>query len=70
MDMYNPYVSAIAAGVCVYLYTYNFSNKTKEKRQTNLNYVFLTSVLVFIMMNYYGSNTSSIEPTLSMKFDE
>ena len=71
MNIYNPYVASITSGLIVYLYTYNFKHKSdKKNKQTNLNYVFIVSLFVFIMMNYYGANTTSIEPTLECKFDE
>lgn len=73
MNMYNPYVVSLSAGLIVYMLTSskgkNEDNKTK--RQTNLNYVFLTSLIVFILMQYYSTNsTSTLEPTLDCKFDE
>lgn len=69
MNMNNPYVVSLSAGLLVYLY--NKPNKQdKIKRQTNLNYVFLTSLIVFILMQYYSTNTTSIEPTLDCKFEE
>jgi len=69
--MYNPYVVSLSAGLVVYMFTK--SNKIKDNktnRQTNLNYVFLTSLIVFILMQYYSTNTTSLEPTLDCKFDE
>jgi len=71
MSMYNPYVVSLSAGLVVYMFTK--SNKIKDNktnRQTNLNYVFLTSLIVFILMQYYSTNTTSLEPTLDCKFDE
>jgi NhaP-type Na+/H+ or K+/H+ antiporter len=75
MDVYNPYVAAILSGLIVYLYTYKSNDKdgtqdNKHKKQTNLNYVFVTGLFVFIGMNYYNSNSSVIEPTMLTKYDD
>ena len=71
MDVYNPYVTAILSGAFVYFCTYNQkSQDNKTNKQTNLNYVFLASILVFVFMNYINSNNISIEPTLNIKYDE
>ena len=71
MNINNPYVVSLSAGLIVYMMT---KSKTKDgdkvKRQTNLNYVFLSSLIVFILMQYYLTNTTAIEPTLDCKFDE
>ena len=72
MSMYNPYLVSLSAGIGVYLLT---KSKTKENkkdvRQTNLNYVFITILFVFILMKYLSTNnTTSLEPTLDCKFDE
>ena len=71
MNMNNPYVISLSAGLMVYLFTKpNKKEENKSKRQTNLNYVFLTSLIVFIFMQYYSTNSTTIEPTLDCKFDE
>ena len=71
MDIYNPYVASIVSGLIVYIYNYRSVGKDdKQKKQTNLNYVFFTSIIVFIFMNYYNSNNSILEPTLDTKFDD
>ena len=72
MSMYNPYLVSLSAGIGVYLLT---KSKTKENkkdvRQTNLNYVFITILFIFILMKYLSTNnTTSLEPTLDCKFDE
>jgi len=71
MNINNPYIVSLSAGLVVYLFS-KPKNKDddKIKRQTNLNYVFLTSLIVFILMQYYSTNTTSLEPTLNCKFDE
>lgn len=75
MELTNPYVASISAGLLVFLYTYNFKSSKdakgdKQTKQTNMNYIFLTSLVVFIGMNYYCSNTGTIEKTLQCGFDE
>lgn len=71
MDIYNPYIVSIISGLMVYFYNYRSTNKdNKQNKQTNLNYVFLTSIIVFILMNYYNGNSSILEPTLDCKFDD
>ena len=74
MNLNNPYIVSIATGLSVYLFTYNSNEKndknSKQRKQTNLNYVFLSSIIVFLIMNFYGSNNSSLEPTLDCKFDD
>lgn len=71
MDIYNPYIVSIISGLMVYFYNYRSTNKdNKQNKQTNLNYVFLTSIVVFILMNYYNGNSSILEPTLDCKFDD
>ena len=71
MNINNPYIVSLSAGLIVYMMT---KSKTKDgdktKRQTNLNYVFLTSLIIFILMQYYSTNTTTLEPTLDCKFDE
>jgi len=71
MNINNPYIVSLSAGLLVYIFT---KPKTKDgdktNRQTNLNYVFLTSLIVFILMQYHSTNTTLIEPTLECKFDE
>ena len=71
MNINNPYIVSLSAGLAVYMLTKSKSKDgDKTKRQTNLNYVFLTSLIVFILMQYYSTNTVSLEPTLDCKFDE
>ena len=71
MTIYNPYAVSLSAGFLVYMFTKpNKKDNDKSKRQTNLNYVFLTSLIIFILMQYFSTNTISIEPTLDCKFDE
>lgn len=71
MSIYNPYAVSLSAGFLVYMFIKpNKKDDNKNKRQTNLNYVFLTSLLIFILMQYFSNNTTSIEPTLDCKFDE
>lgn len=71
MDIYNPYIASIVSGLIVYMYNYKATSKDdKTKKQTNLNYVFFTSIIVFIFMNYYNSTSSILEPTLDTKFDD
>ena len=67
----NPYVVSLSAGFVVYILTKSKStDNDKTKRQTNLNYIFLTCLLVFILMQYYSTNSTTLEPTLDCKFDE
>ena len=73
MDVTNPYVVSILTGLCVYMFTVSSASKsddkqTKQAKQTNLNYVFLSSITVFIVMHFYGSNNTELEPTLDSKF--
>ena len=71
MNMNNPYMVSLSAGLIVYMFTRPKNKEdNKTKRQTNLNYVFLTSLIVFILMQYYSTNTTSLEPTLDCKFEE
>lgn len=72
MNINNPYAVSLSAGLIVYIFTKpnKKDSNDKTKRQTNLNYVFLTSLIVFILMQYYSTNTTSLEPTLDCKFDE
>ncbi len=71
MNINNPYFISLSAGLLVYILTKpNSKDSDKTKRQTNLNYVFLTSLMTFIFMQYYSTNTVSLEPTLDCKFDE
>ena len=71
MNINNPYFISLSAGVLVYILTKpNSKDGDKTKRETNLNYVFLTSLIAFILMQYYSLNTTSLEPTLDCKFDE
>lgn len=72
MNTYNPYIVSLSVGFFVFMLTKSSNKKdeNKTKRQTNLNYVFLASLSVFILMQYFSTNTTSIEPTLDCKFDE
>jgi len=71
MNILNPYLAAFVSGAVVYFYNYKGTAKgDKEKKQTNMNYVFFTSIVVFICMSLYSSNSSSLEPTLDTKFDD
>ena len=73
MDIYNPYIAAGVSGLLVYFYRSSFNDKTtdnKQKKHTNLNYVFITSLFVFIIMNYFSNTTTVLEPTLTSKFEE
>ena len=71
MNINNPYFISLSAGLLVYILTKpNSKDGDKSERQTNLNYVFLTSLMTFIFMQYYSTNTTSLEPTLDCKFDE
>ena len=72
MNINNPYIVSLSAGLVVFMFTKpkNKVEGDKTKRQTNLNYVFLTSLIVFVLMQYYSTNTISLEPTLDCKFDE
>jgi len=70
MNIYNPYVAAIASGLIVYLYMYKTTEKNKQNKQTNLNYVFLSSLIAFVGMHYYANNSIISEPTLTTKFDD
>ena len=71
MDKYNPYIVAIATGFIVYILGSQKQNmqdsKSKEKKQTNINYVFMASVLTFIVANMYNGNSSD-EPTMKVPF--
>ena len=72
MTLYNPYLVSLVAGLSVFVYTKSGKkDDTKSSKQTNLNYVFLTSLIVFILMQYYSNNAdTALEPTLDCKFDE
>ena len=71
MNINNPYIVSLSVGLGVYMLTKSSTKEVnKAKRQTNINYVFLSSLIVFIVMQYYSTNTISLEPTLDCKFDE
>lgn len=75
MEYNNPYFVSITAGILVYLLYNNKSKsqdekKKKEVKQMKLNYAFLTTIVIFFCMQFYGSEPTTIEPTLRGKFED
>lgn len=78
MDFKNPLIVSIASGLLMYALNTSKTDDTKNKtdkqlkdvKQTRLNYAFLTSIVVFLIMHCYtSSDGSSIEHYLSDPFD-
>lgn len=76
MDIKNPYIVSLCSGGLVYImYSKNLPEnstdaKKKEVKQMKLNYAFLTSLVVFLVMQYYSNSTVEIEPVLKTKFED
>ena len=79
IDLKNPYIVSIGAGSLIYYLNItpkqiNTKNKTEPKdiKQTRLNYAFLTSIIVFLAMQYYISEdtNNSIEPVCTGPYSE
>ena len=76
MDIKNPYIVSLCSGGLVYfMYNKNVpenapDTKKKEIKQMKLNYAFLTTLVVFLGMQYYSNTSIEIEPVLKTKFED